>query len=477
MFGRKDFLDSFIIVFLIVLAVILFPFAVKNKISPVYAKPLYTLRVLTPADQIRNGEIIEFGIEVDRYKSEEELLIGAVFDARKLKLEDVKEGDLGEIKWVVEQKERDGRIIIRGKAVQKDLDSSTLLAVLQFRIDDKTGELNEAGFGYTQLCSLFFPDEDEADVLREPVENQIMPTAVPFSVDDQVVDIEFERLDKTKLCIPLVVNGSPADKMDWVFFPVNYDADEYDKFFQEAKLGIQRLAETNIWQYKKEVFDKMNWYAFNPSHRNVPEEFRGKRVDQSNLRDFLSKVHSMCPRDRYIVLVGNVDLLNSGGSFVGGEAAFYIGFIYPARGLYIKEFNTFAHEWGHAAAGLMDEYDTGQWIFTNNDSAGFNCTLQASDLSPVQDPCRGGVCGDLADDPVYKKPCPKWDCSKKQCSDLEKKLFADAGCFPRCSIKTAFRPAKVSVMDGMIRSAGDDIRNFNGVSLYSIIKFAFGNYR
>ncbi len=456
-------------------------FLAKDRVSLVYAKPLYTLRVLTPADQIRNGGELEFGIELSRYKAGERLLIGASFDARKLKLQEVKKGGLGEIEWVIQQQGDEGRIIIRGQPLQRNLDSAGLLAVLRFRIDDKTGEVNEQGFGYTELCTLFTPEEDP--FAEEEDSPTPAATATPRLGRRQEPGSGAERLwnfakvDKSKLCIPLVVNGSPADKMDWVIFPVNYEPDEYDKFFQESRLGLIRLAETNLSEYKEEVLDKMNWYMLNPAHPDIPEQYRGKKITQENLREFLAAVYNLCPKDRYVVLVGNVELLKVGGAYIGGEAAFYIGFIYPAGGLYQRDFNTFAHEWAHAAAGLMDEYNTGQWVATDDPQTAYNCALEPAENTPSQDPCPDGLCTRQADDPSYASPCPKWDCSARECSELEEKLLSQAGCFPRCSIQQAYRPAKISIMDRMIPGADEQILRFNGPSLYSIVEFAFGRYR
>src|SRR5690606_9484284 len=128
--------------------------------------------------------------------------------------------------------------------------------------------------------------------------------------------------------------------------------------------------------------------------------------------------------------------------------------------------NVFAHEWGHAAAGLIDEYDAGKWFEGGDSTTGFNCTRVPNE--PNQDPCPYGDCrGDVNSD-TYKTACPVWDCNKRECNDLQRSLFANAGCYQRCSSQNGYRAAAISIMDAVIPEAGEDITRFNGPSLYSI---------
>ena len=448
----------------------------------VQAVPSYSLNVLTPSDQIRNGGTLEFGINVAQYRAGERLRIGANFDSRKLKLDTVVNGDVGSVSWSIEGDGDKKNIILTAAPVDQNYDTSIRFAILKFTIDDQSGETNAEGRGFTEVCTLFTPDDDE----NTPVPSDAQPTTQPSGLTEEPTEppesfpsptpIEASDLDREKLCIPLEVNGSPADKMDWVFYPINYETNDFNTFFEESHLAVSRLAGTNLSGYKREVLDKQNWYIFNPSHSGVPAQYRNKKVTSENMNEYLRAVEPLCPHDRFVILVGNVEYLNDNGNIIGGQAAFYIGMIYPAKGLYMTEGNGFAHEWGHAAAALMDEYDAGQWISGGDPTTGFNCTRDPSDAGPAGDPCPRGQCTSQADDAKYQKACPKWDCNVKECTDLEKSLFADAGCYPRCSSQQGYRPNKISLMDGLVFGAGPDVLKFNGVSLYSIIKYTFGKY-
>ncbi len=455
----------------------------SNLNHDVQAVPSYSLIVLTPGEQIRNGGTLEFGINVAQYTAREELRIGAEFDSRKLRLDSVVNGELGEVTWSVEGEGDEKKIILNAAPVNQDHDTTIRMAILRFTIDDQTGETNADGRGYTEVCTLFTPDDSRGT----PIPTDEQPTAQPTSASAEPTEppqafpsptpIEASDLDREKLCVPLEVNGSPADKMDWVFYPINYEPNDFDTFFEESHLAVSRLAGTNLSGYKREVLDKQNWYIFNPAHSSVPAQYRNKKISNENMNEFLKAVQPLCPNDRFIILVGNVEYLNDNGNIIGGQAAFYIGMIYPAKGLYMTEGNGFAHEWGHAAAALMDEYDAGQWISGGDATTGFNCTREPSASGPVGDPCPRGQCTSQADNAQYLKACPKWDCSLKECTDLEKRLFEGAGCYPRCSSQQGYRPNKISLMDGLVFGAGPEVLKFNGVSLYSIIQYTFGRYR
>ncbi|QQS44693.1 hypothetical protein IPM65_03815 [Candidatus Roizmanbacteria bacterium] len=480
--GKKSL--HFLPVFLGILVSLGLLVSVYSKLNrEVQAVPSYTLRVLTPSDQIRNGGTLEFGIDLAQYRSGERLRIGAKFDSRKLRLDTVADGAVGDVTWTVEGDGDEKRIILSAPTLNRDYDTPVRFAVLRFTIDDQSGETNADGRGFTEICTLFTPDETQAT----PTTSEGQPTAEPSTATAAPTEppetfpsptpIDASDLDRDKLCIPLEVNGSPADKMDWVFYPINYESNDFDTFFEESHLAVSRLAGTNLSGYRREVLDKQNWYIFNPSHSSVPEQYRNRKITNENMNEFLQAVQPLCPHDRFVILVGNVEYLNDNGNIIGGQAAFYIGMIYPAKGLYMEEGNGFAHEWGHAAAALMDEYDAGQWISGGDATTGFNCTREPSDAGPVGDPCPYGRCTSQADEARYQKACPKWDCALKECTELERRLFEGAGCFPRCSSQQGYRPNKISVMDGLVFGAGPDVHKFNGVSLYSIIRYTFGNYR
>jgi hypothetical protein len=291
------------------------------------------------------------------------------------------------------------------------------------------------------------------------------PTAVPQ-----------KDLDISKLCIPLEIHGSPADNMDMIMIPINYEAGDFNRFSTDAQKAIGQLNNTNLSSFRPEVLDKMNWYLLNTANEQIPQEYRNRKIGESEFENFLLATLRLCPHDRYVVFI-NADSLSQEGAEILGSAILYEGFVFAARSVDVPNSNVFAHEWGHASSGLLDEYDAGKWFAGGSATTGYNCTRDPSSSNPVPDPCPRGSCNASVNDTKYKQTCPQWDCTKIECDSLQKELFAGAGCYQRCSSQNAYRPAPLSIMDAYIPSAGPDITKYNGPSLYSIIKYTFGNYR
>jgi hypothetical protein len=276
----------------------------------------------------------------------------------------------------------------------------------------------------------------------------------------------------TKLCVPVEVHGSSADKMDLFIIPIGYKPDEIALFVKHSKLAVAQIQDTNLRQYQTEVLNKMNWYLLNTNHLNMPAAYRNKFVDFSEYVEFYNAVYKLCPRDRYVLL------FNANYMDPQGEAKLFQGLQYNANYLESPKDYGFTHEWGHAVAGLFDEYDIGFYDNFGNNAIGYNCATNSSDLNPSVDPCAdSSTCNSTKNNAIYKKACPKWDCSKISCDSLQKKLFASAGCYPRCGSTNAFRPSAKSIMDSYHYGEGEQKPDFNGPSLYSIIKFGFGIHK
>lgn len=457
-----------------------------TRVSDVQGFATFEISVLTPRNEVARQQPLDFGIYISNNTSQTEST-GVQYDFRKLRLEGIDAGQAGEI--ITEQAGDEGnlrKIIIRTNQTGVSADRR-LYATVHFTVIDATDEKNENGLGFAEVCTLFNPGSSNSGNLTPPVvsqnptSGQADPTLRPTSATalPSPTPIPAGHLDSTQLCMPIEVNGSPADKMDIVFLPYLYQKDQYPRYLTDAQRAINQLKGTNISQYHSEVLSKMNWYVLNPSHERIPAEFRDKEITtEDEYRKFIDAVKPLCPHDRIIILTNLPWLVMPGGGLAGGVTQLYDEAEIPVGVLYKETNNAFAHEWGHLTAGLLDDYYTGTWFSGGYSTTGFNCTLTGSDLNPQGDPCPDGNCGSRVNDPSYQKACPQWDCTKKDCNALERELFAGAGCYPRCSSDRAFRAAPVSVMDMMIPpSVEPDVLKFNGPSLYSIIQYTFGNYR
>lgn len=461
-----------------------------TNVSDVKGFSTFEIQTRTPADQIARQRPLAFEISISGNTSATEET-GVRYDGRKLRLERIEPGQAGEvIREDLPDEGNDKVMILRTRTAGINSERRSF-ATLHFMLIDETDETNSEGLGFANICTLFNPGSSNQDddpepttiITNRPTSPQASPTIqggnLPTQSGPTPTTIPAGDLDTSQICIPLEVNGSPADKMDIVFFPYLYQSSQYDRYYTEAQLAVRRLKSTNLSQYQSEVLGKMNWYVLNPTHARIPAEFRGKEITtEEEYRRFVAAVMPLCPNDRYIILTNSPWLVMPDGGIAGGVASLYEGAEIPVGVLYRENDNAFAHEWGHMAAGLLDEYDAGKWLSGEGSTAGYNCTLTGSDLNPQGDPCPNGSCSTNVNNPMYQKACPQWDCSQKDCTTLERELYAGAGCYPRCSTGRAFRPDPVSLMDAMLpTTAGPEALEFNGPSLYSIIEYTFGLYR
>lgn len=477
----------FIYITIIISIIIGIVFLTREK--PAEAAASFYTNQVTPNNEVRRGGPLIFDVMVLGQQAGDSVNTGIEYDKNKLRIDNIEAGLLGPITWepIADNNDK-ARIIITNANVAATGDNQQF-ARIHFTIIDQTDETDAQGRGFVELCTTFVPDvepptrtpstvttstpqpttntNNPTNVVNTPIPtrgNEPAPTTIPIS-----------NLDKTKLCIPLEVNGSPADKMDFIFIPLNYD--NYDIFAEQAQLAVQRMGETNLSQYRTEVLDKINWYMLNNDHESIPAQYRGRAITPEEQDGYMSAVHRLCPHDRYVYFVDAEWLATESGATIGGSAYLYTGLIFAARSVYDANSNIFPHEWGHAAAGLIDEYDAGRWFESSDPTTGYNCTRTPNNQNPGPDPCPWGRCDNSVNDPKFKQVCPQWDCNQIECDALQRELFANAGCYQRCSSQNAYRPVPLSIMDAALPGAGEDIMKFSGPSLYSIIQYTFGNYR
>ncbi len=460
------------------------------------AAPSFYLKRVTVGEAKRGGTL-EYNVMVLGQTEGSALNTGIAFDKRKLKLDAVDSGELGDVSWQAIADDGDkSRIVITNAKVNSGEDSKQF-ARLHFTIIDATDEKNEAGQGFTEICSIFDPEGSyptsipEADSSPQPTAQANTPAPTRTS-EPSPTPIPQSNVDLSKLCIPLEIHGSSADKLDYIIIPSNYDPARFDLAIQDAQAAIEQLGGTNLSGFRNEVLNKINWYILNINHERMPAQYRNTRITsnvlepakgKSEIEIYRDAVIDLCTKDRYAVQINASELIvqgydpvtNTTGNYtILGSSNLETGFHFAARTLDFPNSNVFAHEWGHATAALLDEYNAGKWVSPGDNHAGYNCTLDPN--TPNKDPCPNGFCEGEENNSIYKAPCPAWDCSKTQCDDLQKELFADAGCYQRCSSSSGYRSQPLSIMDAYVPGAGSDLTKYNGPSLYSIIKFAFGNY-
>ncbi len=482
----KHFIYFFIVISIIITAIFL------TKEQPAEAAASFYLNRVTPANEVKRGGPIVYDVMVLGQNAGDSVNTGIEFDRRKLRVDNIDAGELGSINWnpIADNGDK-SRIVISNGNVSTSGDHKQFARV-HFTIIDQTDEKDAQGRGFVELCSIFDPGTSAPTSIPntsipQPTNSGNNPTTQPTLIQNTPIPtkvnepiptaVPVDNLDMSKLCIPLEVNGSPADKMDMILMPVNYAPNEYGTFIQHAQLAIQRLGETNLSSYRNEVLSKMNWYVINTSHSSIPAEYRNKKIESAETYNFINSVLRLCPHDRHITFVNAQVLENPDGAKIGGSATLYGGLIFAAQSVLDPNSNIFAHEWGHAAAGLIDEYDAGKWFTSNDPTTGYNCTKTPNNLNPGPDPCPWGMCDNSLNDPKFKQVCPQWDCNQMECDALQKELFANAGCYQRCSSQNGYRPAPISVMDAVFPGVSDDITKFNGPSLYSIIQYTFTKYK
>ncbi len=445
----------------------------------VEAAPIYNLQIVTPREQIRNGGEVQFSINMAQYKAGEEMEVGVKYDGRKLRLDSVEGGEVGQVAWnEIPSAEGEKRFVITANPLGQTYDAEVRFALVRFTITDTTGETNSDGRGFTELCTLFNPDTVQpTDPVENPTQDPVVqPTSVPTENSDsdipppqggQVVTPTYPpqptRLPTQnfdQLCVPLNVRGSSGDKLDIVVIPAHFSPEQYDIFLQYAQAAVDDLIKTNLTDYDEEIVNKMNWYAFN----NTVYNNRTLSFDEAFYDIGMNQ--KPCAADRFLVIE------HSSPEEVEGWAFLYVGGMVTTGALQV--YNPIAaHEWGHFVGGFNDEYDEG-----GESEELPNCTYDGGSLSSRQDPCPEDqpLCPDDQMPAENRIACPKWDCNQRECTPLEQLMYQDVGCYPRCYNSDGFRPRPKSIMDTQTIGAPDNFV-FHGPALVHLIQEVFANYR
>ncbi|MEA2036919.1 MAG: M64 family metallopeptidase, partial [Nanoarchaeota archaeon] len=189
------------------------------------------------------------------------------------------------------------------------------------------------------------------------------------------------------LCIEMQYNGNPADKLDILFIGDDYSEYELSMFRGDANSFMNGLLSYEPFKSQR---NKINVYRIDNTQDlgcNYNCQGIGRAICCDNAKVAQASVH--CPKDYTIVIVNSNDY---GGAASGGLAVSYRG-----------DYKVAVHEFGHSFAGLMDEYNTGQYI--SGVPWGSNCAPDSS--------------------------CSKW-------SDL--KGVEGVGCFKGCTADNWYRP-------------------------------------
>ena len=447
--------------------------------SPVQAAD-FTIRVITPSDQIKRGGEVQFAISVANTSTSEST--GVKYDKRKLELLSVDPGETGPIeRQDIADDGNNARMILTASQIVNST-ATRRFAVLRFRIIDQTSEVNEQGLGFTQICTLFdvtvSPTPPTATSTRVPTSPRssvsptqqatvapVIPTVTTSfttspttspSTQPQATPTPISENDDyiNQACIPIKVNGPSSDKLDIVIYGGDYAPEQFPLFLNDAQRAVDELTRTNLVNYQSQILNKMNWYVFN----NI--KVIGNRPLTKDDAQAIVPTQTSCPQDRYLILVND--------PFRGGISYFGLGGAVGRGSFDDQNWIISAHEWGHYVGILSDEYNAGGYYPSN-------CTTEPSDQRPQGDPCPEEVACTDENNPKYIKPCPAWDCSLRSCDALQQQLFPGSGCYPRCGLDLAYRARPQSVMDrSMFYNITDDTRKFNGPSLYSIIKHLEG---
>lgn len=305
-------------------------------------------------------------------------------------------------------------------------------------------------------------------VISTPVATDTPAPTVTPSVSPTPAGTE-ALLDFSKLCMPLEVNGSQADKMDMMIIPLNFKDDVFETEMPlAANRAKESLRRTNLNNYENEVLKKMNWYVLNIYHPDFDEGNLNGTYDgtKNGIFNFALNYANYCGKDRFMVIfkTESPELISS--AIVG-----YGGLVFTTD-LMQSDQLVFAHEWGHAVGDLVDEYLSGEA------DPGINCTDEGTQAAQTATICAANnpdpTCISEYDNPAFKTACPAWDCNFITCSPLARELLKDTGCYPKCGVGEHFRPAYNSTMRWQDYSEG---QNYNGPSLVHMIEKVFSQYR
>lgn len=191
-------------------------------------------------------------------------------------------------------------------------------------------------------------------------------TELSFMVNP--ADILIRRIGGNGIpCKYLLKNGSPSDCIDLAIVAEGYTADEMDKFYRDCDTAVEALFANEPFTQLK---SKFNIVAVAPASKDsgpsIPHDsiwtntalgshfdtFYSDRYltipDDHRLHDILSDV----PFEHIITLV-NTSVYGGGGIFNQ-----WLTFSSDNK----RSAKVFVHEFGHAYAGLGDEYDSQEYI-------------------------------------------------------------------------------------------------------------------
>jgi hypothetical protein len=212
-----------------------------------------------------------------------------------------------------------------------------------------------------QTITLKIYNRDNLLNLKEIYTTYFNPNAIVLESLNQLSESEVKNLK---------ISGDPSEKVDIVFVSEGYTRQSREKFFQDAEKYSKILFE---WDPYKKYSNSFNLYAvYYPSEQEGSDlqqdslwvntalntrfyTFGSERYltteDMPKVRNILSGI----PYDQICIMV-NTDKYGGGGIY-----NFYT--VFSAENS-VSEF-LFHHEFGHAFAGLADEYYTSQTAYVN----------------------------------------------------------------------------------------------------------------
>ncbi len=181
-----------------------------------------------------------------------------------------------------------------------------------------------------------------------------------ISPEDKSINRDIQNSHKA---LPVLVNGDFGNKVDLLFIAEGYSVDQMDKFLFDAKKFTSYLFEKEPYKSRQEDF---NIWAL-----CIPSEESGTDIPQNNIwkNTALSSNFYTFSIDRYLTAPDHSRIATA--AWASPYDIMYVivntdkyggGGIYNFYGLSMSdhknEGEVFVHEFGHAFAGLADEYYT-----------------------------------------------------------------------------------------------------------------------
>lgn len=232
-----------------------------------------------------------------------------------------------------------------------------------------TEEAKKQKGSFYQVAILPYPKNDIRFVIEQRNWDGKFVELFSRDIDPKNYFIIDEAVPKNEV-VKLKDNGKPENKVDVVFLPEGYTKDEMDKFIDDATRLSKALFDVKPFSKHKKDF---NFYAI-----KVPSEEEGSDVPGEHIykntafnstfytfdtpryltSQDLKSIHDAAaevPYDQVYLLV-NTDRYGGGG--------FYNFICVTSVDNELSE-KVFVHEFGHAFAGLADEYYTSDVAFSD----------------------------------------------------------------------------------------------------------------